>query len=421
MNKNRHIIISLLSLLFIGSAAAQNTMHTSGKYLLDMCGDTVLLNGIDYAPYNWGYDPTNDELPEITQTGANCVRLVWYVNNAAPYYTNDLLDSVLGVCAANQMIPILELHDQTCNDSASALIALAKWYTGDAVRTILQKHQAYLVVDIANEALYHNWASDPAIAVGVYISTYDTIVSNMRAAGLNFPLMIDAPDCGTDISVFSTLAGSIIHSDPQHNMLFSAHAYWYSYANNDSGQMSSLIQAAAALNVPVLIGEFANYQDGNTYCEYSLNYLALLHICEQFSFPRICWIWDNDECTARQLSNNGTFASLSAYGNDIINNAGYGIKANAVRSKYLLKSGSCVSAGIPETASATIAFTCYQTSEGILNIRSYAAQCLKIMDITGREVYAGTLSSAEHVSVPLPPAVYLIFSNKQAPIKQIVY
>ena len=360
----------LISLVSNYRANCQNTFHTSGKYLLDECGDTVLLRGIDYAPYNWGYDAGDNELPQIEQTGANCVRLVWYANSSAPYYTNELLDSVLTRCFNDYMIPVLELHDQTCDDDTAALIGLAEWYTGADVQAILQRHQSHLVVDIANEALYHQWANNPASTMQTYINTYHTIISNLRAANLNFPLMIDAPDCGTDISVFTTVADSIRNADPQHNILFSAHAYWYGYANNDSTQMDALVSAASALDVPVLLGEFANYQDDTVACEWQLNYSALLHICQQYRFPWLCWSWDNDVCAARQLSNDGAFANLSPYGNDIINTPGYGIKNNAVRSTYMLNQGVCVATGLPEINTNENALICWEVSEGVLGIRS---------------------------------------------------
>jgi mannan endo-1,4-beta-mannosidase len=45
----------------------------------------------------------------------------------------------------------------------------------------------------------------------------------------------------------------------------------------------------------------------------------------------LAWSWGPDDCAARQLSADGTFANLTSYGQDIVNNATYGLKATAVR------------------------------------------------------------------------------------------
>jgi len=61
--------------------AATQYIHTSGRYLPGPCGDTLLLRGINYAPYNRGYDINSLEIGQISLTGSNVVRMVWYWNN----------------------------------------------------------------------------------------------------------------------------------------------------------------------------------------------------------------------------------------------------------------------------------------------------------------------------------------------------
>lgn len=68
------------------------------------------------------------------------------------------------------------------------------------------------------------------------------IITNLRAvSGFDFPLLIDAPDCGQNSDAFITsgTAADLITFDPAHNLIFSAHAYWYGYAANDSLQMAT--------------------------------------------------------------------------------------------------------------------------------------------------------------------------------------
>ncbi|MBL0309180.1 MAG: cellulase family glycosylhydrolase [Bacteroidetes bacterium] len=413
------LFFCLIAICFL---QGQSTFYVSGKYLLDPCGDTVLLRGINYAPYNWGYDQSSEETVEIEKTGANCVRLVWYADGSAPYYTNENLDSVLARCAERRMIPVLELHDQTCQNDSAQLVSLADWYTGPDVAAILQKHQAYLIVNIANEVLYHRWAAVPSAAVNSYINTYSTIVNRLRNGGLNFPLMIDAPDCGTDISLIGSVAAALQNADPKHNLMFSAHAYWYSYAQNDSLQMAALLSAASALNFPVILGEVANYQDDANPCQYGLNYRALFHLCETFQMPWICWGWSHDNCTARQLSTNGQFGSLSAYGNEVVNHPDYGLKNKAVRSYYMLYNQQCLSTGVLDYRQEE-GFVVSPVASGSLTIQSTMAdvQRITITDMAGRVVRSCVLPPDETTIVALPSGIYLIASENKKVIRKVVY
>lgn len=402
---------------------SQTTLHTSGKSLLDVCGNTVVLRGINYAPFNWGHDDNSDETGEIEKTGANCVRLVWYVNESGAFaYTVANLDSALTRCTRHHMIPILELHDRTCDNDPSSLITLAQYYTQTAVADVLQKHKASLIVNIANEALYHHWSANAAAAAATYVNTYSSIITSLRTAGFEFPLTIDAPDCGTDITLFSTVASALTAADSRHNLIFSAHAYWYSYAGNDSTQMAGLISAAAALDYPVVMGEFANYQDNANPCDYSLNYRALLRICEAYHFPWICWSWDHDNCNARQLSANGTYASLSAYGSDIVNDTGYGLKYKAVRSPYLVNNGYCEPTGQEGSAEQHNALSVFQNRSNVLLLRSETVEEQKIIitDLAGRTVWKAELLPHATASVYLSAGMYLIVSDKQKSVKRAV-
>src|ERR1035437_4353378 len=344
------IIISSLRIL---KSNASTTIHVNGKYIIGYCGDTIVLRGINYAPFNWGWDFTQDRFSQIALTGANCVRIPWYSSSVAgggaPLYDQlQYLDSAIAQCIRFKMIPIIELHDNTCDSTANTLITLSNFYLQPNVLSIINTYQSSLIIDVANEALYHNWANDPAQYLIEYQNTYQTIVTNMRNAGIVVPIMIDAPDCGSDLTGLSSIATNLQTSDPQHNMIFSAHAYWYAYANNDSATERNILTAALAYNVPFVLGEVADLQDGNTACQYTLNYKQLLEICQQLNINWLCWSWDHDVCANRQITTAGLYASLTTYGNDILNNPVYGISSHSALTTYLANNGSCSTSGMPE-------------------------------------------------------------------------
>jgi mannan endo-1,4-beta-mannosidase len=399
----RRFIIALSIISFTNFSIAQTsaTIHTKGSNLIGVCGDTITLHGIDYAPYNWGYDSTQLYLNEIAQTGANAVRLVWYANSSAPYYTNELLDTAIHRCIQNKMIPIIELHDLTCSDNYNALFNLAQWYTSPQVTQIIATYQSSLIINVVNEAGYVSWDSNPTAALQTYKNTYDSIVQLLRSANITVPIMIDAPDCGTNITIFDSVASTIIINDPLHNVLFSAHAYWYVYANNDSLTMLNLLTNAESAGYPFVLGEIANYQDDTISCQWALNYTALLHICHQLNLGWLAWSWDNDVCAQRQLSNDGLYNDLSAYGNDIVNNTNYGLSNSSKLTTYLYNNGTgCPTTGIENTQQQNAPCYIYYDN-GLAYLKSQTQQTLPIglFDITGRCIEITTLFPNE--TIPL--------------------
>lgn len=346
--------LTLLTLICIGLTHAQNpvNIHVSGRYVLGPCGDTLILRGVNYAPYNWGWNSGQLQINQIAQSGANVVRIAWYdvtpdgpVPNAT-YDNTVLLDSVLSKCIQADMIPVLELHDQTCQNSPANVIALSNWFLQPAILNLINQYQHSIILNIANEALYVNWTGNPATAQNTFVSTYTTIVSNLRNAGISVPIMIDGPDCGMNLEVLANTGATLQNNDPFHNLIFSAHAYWYAYANNDSAQMAAKVNYALSQNIPFVFGEIANLQDDATMCQYTLNYLPLLRICKQHQLGWMAWSWDNDGCPARQITTNGLFSSLTTYGNVIVNNSGVGLATYPpAKSQYLLNNG-CSSSGI---------------------------------------------------------------------------
>lgn len=339
------ITVLLIAIAISHNALAQiKTIKTSGKHILGPCGDTLLLRGVNYAPYNWGWSPNENFTNEIAKTGANCIRLQWYkdAGNAttnATYSNSVYLDSALAKCVSNKLIPIMTLHDETCKNSSAALITLAEWYRQPQILAVLNKYKHTLIINIANEALHINWAGDKNAARTTFKNTYTTIIDSLRKSGLEIPLMIDGTECGTNLKELADVALYLIDADPMRNLIFSTHAYWYAYANNDSATMATELNYAMAKNFPLVIGELANEQDDDVNCKYTLNYKPLLNLCQQKKINWIAYGWYRDVCPNRELSSTGSFNNLTTYGNEIVNNANYGLKNTAIRAKHFTEPG----------------------------------------------------------------------------------
>jgi mannan endo-1,4-beta-mannosidase len=155
------------------------------------------------------------------------------------------------------------------------------------------------------------------------------------------PIMIDAPDCGTSLSAFLAIGQELITHDPRHSILLSVHAYW-------AGDYDGTADVALAVNagLPIVFGEIANKQEDNgNQCHYALDgtgldnpppsgfqYQNLLAQLKQVQVGWLAWAWYKDACAARCITPDGNYggagsAGLTPYGNDILNNASYGLLA----------------------------------------------------------------------------------------------
>lgn len=119
-------------------------------------------------------------------------------------------------------------------------------------------------------------------------------------------------------------------ADPNHNLIFSSHAYWFGYANSAALVEQKLNEADAA-NVCFVLGEVANTQDGDSCGSISLATLyptILAEACE-CNIGWLAWTFDQDCFAPRKMTSNGEFSTLTAWGNDLVYNAGYGLLSDS--------------------------------------------------------------------------------------------
>lgn len=322
-------------------------LYTTGRYLHTRAGSKLILRGINLPLLDdWDFPPSN-YLAEIAKTNANAVRFQWYVDYgqaARQAYSIHDLDPLLLSCASSEMVPIVMLSDLTCAGDTSQLNDLIERFLAQTdVVTVLKKHSAYLIFNIANEVGQYHWAGDSQTVLDQYVSDYTAAIGKIRAAGLNIPLMIDAPDCGEALDVFLLVGQKLIAADPQHNLLLSAHAYWAGYDG------MSYLQQCVNASLPIVFGEISNRQDDDppkTY--YTLDgsgapvpapngftYQALLTQALHHEIGWLAWSWGLDDCVDRWLSTDHTFAHLSTFGQDFINNPAYGLAKHSVRHKLI--------------------------------------------------------------------------------------
>lgn len=312
-------------------------LFVMGRTLCDSLGREVILRGVNLPLLDdWNF-PQGDGFDELVKTNANAVRIEWYVDYnspARPAYSTDDLDNFLTRCRAAKVIPIVGIWDGTCKSDIGLLAnTILPWWK--SASAMLDQHKKYLIVNLANELGFYEWDANPAQALADFVAAYKSAITAVRQY-LHVPIMIDAPDGGTRIDVWNAIGKELIDHDPEHNLLLSSHAYW---AVQD---WTPEIATALAAELPIVFGEVANSQDDESPCQYGLDdadppasgftYQNLLQVLKSQKVGWLAWSWGPDQCDARRLSSNGSMSGLTPFGNDLVNNAIYGLAATAIKS-----------------------------------------------------------------------------------------
>lgn len=356
MNKSTYMLnVLLVCVLLTGSVFSQTTelFKTNGNKITDPCGNEFIMRGVNYSlADDWNF-PGNlnngKELSaQIIQANPNTVRIQWYVDYgqpARPQLTLTGLDSVISRFAAADIATVLEIHDFTHIHTDTTLFntQVVGWWTSQPVLQLIEKHQAHLFVNVANEygpAMYPapNYTLNPnyATEITTWVAHYRNVITRLRNAGIEVPIMIDAPNYGMDYQTVIDNATMFNNHDPLNRIVMSCHAYW----NETAGGMESIVNQLAGLTVPVVFGEVGNV-------DFSCNAIqmnSLLTKAQERQIGWLAWTWNRDECATRNMTSNepgnpasttdGQFSTLTTYGQTIVNNATFGLVAHAQKADF---------------------------------------------------------------------------------------
>ncbi len=333
------------------------TFSTNSNKILDPCLTEFIPRGVNYSlADDWNF-PANlndgrERSSQIILANPNVVRIEWYVNYGSPSrpaLTLEGLDSVITRFARANVVTILELHDftQIHTDTTAFNNQIIDWWTNPQVLQLIDNHKSHLLVNIANEygpSMYPapNYTLNPNYAseITTWVTHYKSCIRYLRSAGISVPLIIDAPNYGMDYQTVIDNAAIFNNHDPLNRIIMSCHGYW---ASNAVG-MGNIITQLSALSVPVILGEVGNVDFACNPIEMN----ALLTAATTNDIGWLAWTWNRDECEVRNMTANntngssttdGTFASLSTYGNTIVNNPTFGLAAKAVKSSWNCSSG----------------------------------------------------------------------------------
>ncbi len=294
-------------------------MYVLGRFLYTPDGERVVLRGVNKMNVVTDPDGTKS-LPEIAKTGANIVRMMWMERGGY----GGKLDTLIGNCIKNNLIPLIELHDAT--GRWDRLDRCVNFWVRDDVVAVIKKYQKYLLLNIANEA------GTDTVSQSNFASTYQSIVRRMRKAGIHVPLMIDAANWGRNERYLLTNGKMLMDDDPDHNLLFSWHI-WDS--NIPERRIKSTIDKSIELDIPLVIGEFAPME---VKCKCCIPYKYIMAYSQQQNIGWLSWSWGagNSDCPAMDMTHTDSFDTLFDWGLEVAITDANSIRNTSKRPKFII-------------------------------------------------------------------------------------
>jgi mannan endo-1,4-beta-mannosidase len=326
------------------AATRRPGFYVEGRFLHDPCGNQVVLRGTNKM--NVWTDRTGTSFAQIAKTGANCVRIVWLAReeNGQPTSAAEL-DNLIIICAAQQMIPMVEVHDAT-GDWSKLGQMVDFWKRPDIVQ-VVKKHERYLLVNIANEC------GDDQVTDAQFTQGYTNAVQQLRQAGIRTPLVIDAADWGKNLEQLVRVGAALTQADPAKNLLFSVHTYWPIALGASPQFIKQQLEAAVNAGLPFIVGEFAAYgaYAGNeSICgpNGKVDYQTIMTEAQRLDIGWLAWEWGPGNagggdplCSVMDMTTDGQFNNLVGWGKETAITHANSIQKTAVRAPFLANSLQC--------------------------------------------------------------------------------
>jgi len=272
-------------------------MQVSGDRLLDSCGEPFVVRGVEQI-LGRELPPGNDWLglvEQIASTGANAVRVLPGVNTL----TVSDVDRVLTLVGERGMVAFLAPLNQSGN-----------WFARAEVKTMLKKHESYIIIDAYGEPQYDDlerWRSEAADALREY-----------RELGYHVPLTVTANQFGRDLPSILDHGDEILAADPEGNTFLGWQAYWGQggyYQEHYGLSLSEAVQAIVDSGLPIQMGlDHVTDLPSET-----ADYGQLMTLAERNGIGWLWWDWFNPYGSENNLSQDGSKSSLTSTGQTVVN------------------------------------------------------------------------------------------------------
>jgi hypothetical protein len=272
-----------------------NTMRVSGNRLLDSCGQPFVVRGVEQI-LGEQLPQGNDWLGlvrEIAATGANAVRILPGVNTLNVENVDELLTEI----GEQGMVAFI---DPLNGDD---------WYARDDVRSMLKKHESFLIIDAYGEPQYDDiekWRAEAKEAL-----------VRMRGLGYEVPFTVYANQFGRGLPSLFDYGAEILAADPLHNTFLGWQAYWGNngyYQEHYGYSLEEAVDAIVASGLPIQLGLDHITDMPSTEADYG----TLMQGAEDNGIGWLWWDFYNPYGAENNLSQDGTADNLTATGNDVL-------------------------------------------------------------------------------------------------------
>jgi hypothetical protein len=274
------------------------TMRTAGRRLFDSCGNPFVTRGVEQI-FGEQLPQGNDWVglvDEIALTGANAVRVLAGTDALGV----DAVDAILSHVGKRHMVAYVTPYG---NDGR-------QWLQASAVRSMLAKHERYIIIDAFGEPTFNDR--------GRFVREATAAIQQVRSWGYRVPLTATANQFGRDLPSLLELGAEIVASDPLHNTIMGWQAYWGSggyYQSTYGMSLTEGVKAAAGATFPIQLGldRITDFPSTET-----ADFGALLAATESSGIGWLWWDWYNPYGNENNLTENGKAARLTATGQTVV-------------------------------------------------------------------------------------------------------
>ncbi len=410
------LVICISLMLLTSSIHAQ--MYLSGRNLYTANNEKVVLRGVNEM-FIYGGDKSGYSIyPEIEKSGSNCVRITWNTGGSAA----DLKNTIYNCVTRGRCIAMVTLNDATGNFN-NVQKCLDYWKRAD-VKQVMSDLKKWVILNIANEA------GDGNVSDASFISKYQNAISQLRGAGYNVPLVVDATSYGQNWAQLRRCWTSIYNSDPQRKTIFSAHTYWTTGGNN---LIYEITQYASDNNMPFIIGE--GPQQNGYDCNTAIDYKYFMQRLQEKGIGWLAWSWgyvQNGDCQSGRkfdITSNGYYNNwISQWSKDVVYANQYSIKNTSARpgsiyngNVFARTSGTQQVTAVPNELSPRINLKVMNLTNPVKSALSFTVRSteeqtvdIKLFNASGMQVYTKQNVSVNKtiiVDAALAPGIYFMNVN----------
>jgi hypothetical protein len=282
----------VMNIIFIITTAWAQlpVFHTSGRFLLDPCGDTVIIRGVELPVNQIEY------IPEVAKSGANFVRILISIPPASyPTPASDL-ETMLKLVKGSGMAADVSLNNNAADGSA---------FVVPEYMAVLKRYEDIITLHAQGEGKQSTAAQ--------WVTDAESAITKIRTAGYRCPLYILSTTSGRDPYTVLKYGKQLIDYDPLHNILCGVQLYWGYTWNGAAGwyigdyQLTDkqAIDTFAVQKFPIVAG----INNHDPYGDPWLDYETQLSETEAHKISWFWWDWYNpfDQSGKYHLSTTGKY------------------------------------------------------------------------------------------------------------------